>query len=136
MQDIEPDLDLLRHQAVQACACAYAPYSGFRVGAAVVDSAGRIFSGCNVENASYGVTSCAERNAIAAAIAAGAGPLMMVLIYTPGERAHPPCGACRQVIEELLDPDALIIACCDSEQHRSWTVRDVLPDPFEFPIED
>jgi len=127
------ELNALKQLARSACDSAYAPYSNFRVGAAVADTSGGYFSGCNVENASYGLTSCAERNAIAAAVAAGADPLAIVLIYTPGQIAHPPCGACRQVMEELMEPDALVISCCDSDDHRQWTVREVLPSPFEFP---
>ena len=101
----DSSIDALIEAASTACGHAHAPYSGFRVGAAVLGPDGRVFSGCNVENASFGLTVCAERNALAAAIAAGADPgtLGPLVIFTPGQRAHSPCGACRQVMRELMD---------------------------------
>ncbi len=131
MSESAVDLAVLKSRAKQACSAAYAPYSRFRVGAAVCGASGQVFSGCNVENASYGLTQCAERNAIAAAVVAGLQDLQAVLIYTPGERAHAPCGACRQVIQELMSPAGRIISCCDSEQVKEWTVAGILPDPFQ-----
>ncbi len=130
MNSVEQTIAQLKPLAKEVCSRAHAPYSQFPVGAAVLDEAGGVFVGCNVENASFGLTLCAERNALAAAVAAGASRVETVLIYTPGEQAHPPCGACRQVIEELMEPDARIISCCDSKHVRSWTVAEVLPDPF------
>ena len=121
----------LKARAKLACAQAYAPYSQFRVGAVVSDEQGRVFAGCNVENASYGLTQCAERNAIASAVVAGAGELFIILIYTPGEQIHAPCGACRQVIGEMLRPDGEIVSCCDSEAYEHWGKADLLPHPFE-----
>jgi len=89
--------------------CAYAPYSKFQVGAAVLIRDGRIFTGCNVENASYGLTICAERNAIFAAVAASAGKPAIVAVAVVNRRGVPcsPCGACRQVIAEF-GPDAMV----------------------------
>jgi len=126
------DRQALHDSATQVCTAAYAPYSQFEVGSAVVDSKGQIFTGCNMENASYGLTMCAERNAIAAAIAAGVGKgdLQAVWIHTPGDRIAQPCGGCRQVIHEMMNPDALVIASCGSGQVQEWTVRQLLPDPF------
>jgi cytidine deaminase len=124
------DLEEMKSAAERACAAAYAPYSRFRVGAAVRDASGRTFVGCNVENASYGLTQCAERNALAAAIAAGVRDLRTILIYTPGERAHAPCGACRQVIGELMQADAKVVSFCEADEPRQWTVADILPEPF------
>ena len=121
----------LKSRAKLACAEAYAPYSQFRVGAVVSDEQGNVFSGCNVENASYGLTQCAERNAFASAIVAGVRELKVVLIYTPGEQTHAPCGACRQVIIELLQPEGLVISCCDSESHQQWGKAELLPHPFQ-----
>lgn len=87
---------------------AYAPYSNFRVGAALVDDQGRIFTGCNVENASYGMTICAERNAVAGSIVQGGSkPLAIAIVGLPGE-ACTPCGACRQVLVEF-NPDMLVV---------------------------
>jgi cytidine deaminase len=84
-----------------------------------------------MENASYGLTQCAERNAIAAAVVAGIRDLRAVLIYTPGNRVHAPCGACRQVIGEMMHPAARVISCCDSDEYSEWTVGELLPEPFE-----
>jgi cytidine deaminase len=123
----------LRQQASRAAGHSHSPYSHFPVGAAVCDGEGRVFAGCNVENASFGLTQCAERAAMTAAITAGAAPgsLGPLLIYTPGERAHPPCGACRQVMQELLAADAEVWSCCDGEQQRRWSRSELLPDPFD-----
>jgi cytidine deaminase len=114
-----------------ASANAYAPYSKFKVGAAVLDSNGQIHSGCNVENASYGLTSCAERNAIATARAAGVREMSAILIYVQGDKLFEPCGACRQVMLELMPGSARVYSETDREQRR-WTVSDLLPEPFVF----
>jgi cytidine deaminase len=127
------ELEQLKRMAVEAAGHSYAPYSGFRVGAAVIGGNGRTYAGCNVENASFGLTQCAERAALTAAIAAGAlpGTLGTLVLYTPGETAHAPCGACRQVMCELLSPAALVISCCDGEAIRQWSASEYLPDPFD-----
>jgi cytidine deaminase len=111
---------------------AYSPYSGARVGACVVDDQGNVYSGCNVENASYGLTQCAERNALAAAIAAGMQPgsAHTLLIFATGFEVLAPCGACRQVMSELLAKDALIISCHSETEYQSWSIAELLPDPF------
>lgn len=90
---------------------AYAPYSHFRVGACVLAKDGRIFCGANVENASYGLCCCAERNALFAAIAAGVRPKDIHVLAVVSERERPPapCGACRQVMSELMPGDALVL---------------------------
>src|SRR6516162_4778763 len=90
---------------------AYCPYSHFPVGAAVLTEAGRVFAGCNVENASYGLTVCAERSAVFQAVAAGERHVRAVVIYTPTPRPTAPCGACRQVLNEF-GPDALVVSVC------------------------
>ena len=94
-------LDRLRAEARRAMGNAYAPYSGFRVGAAVETQDGRVFAGCNVENASYPVTMCAERTAIGAAIAAGAQALRRVFVCSSSHRPVAPCGMCRQALAEF-----------------------------------
>lgn len=112
--------------AIQHC---YAPYSQFRVGAAILDEAGQIHVGVNVENASYGMTQCAERNAICSAIANGAKSITAVVIYTPTETPTPPCGACRQVIREFAS-HATVLSVCDSERRIESTIDDLLPHSF------
>ena len=111
---------------------AYSPYSGAKVGACVMDEGGNVYSGCNVENSSYGLTQCAERNALAAAMVAGVRPgsAHTLLIYATGFDSLAPCGACRQVMSELLADDALIISCRSETDYRSWSIGELLPDPF------
>ena len=111
---------------------AYSPYSGVRVGACVVDESGKVYSGCNVENSSYGLTQCAERNALAAAIAEGMQPgtAHTLLIYATGFKTLAPCGACRQVMSELLADDAVVISCHSETEYRSWSIAELLPYPF------
>ena len=125
-------VDLLKRHAMQAARHSYSPYSRFPVGAAVTGADERVYSGCNVENASLGLTQCAERSALSAAIAGGVPPgaLHTLLIYTEGEAAHPPCGACRQVMRELMAAESLVISCCDSADVRYWRPDEYLPDPF------
>jgi cytidine deaminase len=111
---------------------AYSPYSGARVGACVVDESGNTFTGCNVENSSYGLTQCAERNALAAAISAGMQPgsAHTLLIYATGFDTLAPCGACRQVMSELLADDAMVISCHSEKEYQSWSIEELLPYPF------
>jgi cytidine deaminase len=119
----------LEKAARAAAARAYAPYSRFRVGAAVLAGSGRIYSGCNVENASYGLCLCAERAAIFAAVAAGESAIRAVAVYTPTAAPTSPCGACRQVIREF-GPEALIWCACDSEKRLESTLAELLPESF------
>lgn len=125
-------LTRLRAAAKRAAGHAHAPYSGFPVGAAVLAADDTVYSGCNVENASFGLTQCAERAALTAAIADGApaGSMQILLIYTPGDTAHPPCGACRQVMRELMAADGMVVSCCDGPEQRTWSHPEHLPDPF------
>ena len=110
---------------------AYARYSKFSVGAAV-EMDGEVFAGVNVENASYPLGVCAERNAIAAAVAAGKRHLHAVAVYTTASPPSSPCGGCRQVLREFAaDPSAVTItAINDRGEHRSWTLEQLLPDSF------
>jgi len=119
----------LRDAARVAAANAYAPYSGFRVGAACIGNDGRIHCGSNVENASYGLTICAERNAIFQAVAAGQKKIRALLVYTPTPEPVTPCGACRQVICEFGD-GIRVICCCDGTDVREFMSGDLLPDRF------
>jgi cytidine deaminase len=110
---------------------AHAPYSSFRVGAAVIDEGGRIHVGCNVENASYGLTICAERNAIAAAVAAGARRIFAVAVITDARPLGTPCGACRQVLAEFASGDApVILAAPQGAELVRHTVGALLPAGF------
>ncbi len=125
-------VDRLRRRAVEAASRSYSPYSQFPVGAAVVSRNGSIYAGCNVENASFGLTQCAERAALTTAIAAGEQPgdLVCLVIYIPGDARHPPCGACRQVMRELMSPDSRVYSFGDGEAYRVWSADEYLPDPF------
>lgn len=106
---------------------AYAPYSHYRVGAAVLTADGAVFTGCNVENAEFGSTVCAERVAIWSAVAAGHRAFTMLAVVTGNGGA--PCGSCRQVLVEFA-PD-MVVTIADTEQvHRQLTVRELLPDFF------
>lgn len=132
MTEIQRLIERLEPAARRAAGHSHSPYSRFPVGAAVLDADGRVFSGCNVENASFGLTLCAERCALGAAIAAGTEPgtPRALLIYTPGDRAHSPCGACRQVMHELLAADAVVLSICDAGETVAWGPDDLLPQPF------
>jgi cytidine deaminase len=121
----------LAEAARQAATRAYCPYSHFRVGAAILAEGGRIFTGCNVENVSYGLTICAERNAIFQAVAQFEGRLVIraVVIYTPTPEPTAPCGACRQVINEF-GPDAEIRSLCDGPRDLRFRLSELLPAAF------
>jgi cytidine deaminase len=109
---------------------AYAPYSKLSVAAAVVDDDGRIFTGVNVENASYGLTMCAERVAIFNAIAAGATKLRSLAVVAKSSAPVMPCGACRQVMAEFFDPPASVYSGASAESYKESTVGELLPDAF------
>jgi cytidine deaminase len=108
---------------------AYAPYSGYRVGAAVLTADGRVFTGCNVENASYGLGVCAERHAVAAAVAGGGRNLVAVAVVTTSSPPASPCGACRQVLAEFGNLE-VVMANIGGERRRT-TVAELLPDAFD-----
>ena len=124
-------LERLAKEAKRAADLSYSPYSHFRVGAALYVEGDLIFSGTNVENASYGLTICAERNAIFQAVAHGYRKIKHIVIYAPSLTATTaPCGACRQVIKEFADEDTLITDVCDSEQILQFTMEELLPKAF------
>jgi cytidine deaminase len=108
---------------------AYAPYSRFRVGAAVL-AGDRSFAGVNVENGSFPVSMCAERNAVAAMVAAGERVLDAIAIVTDAATPTPPCGGCRQVLWEF-GPSALVVSATVDGQRAAWALEDLLPAPFE-----
>jgi len=109
---------------------AYAPYSKFHVGAAALTADGNIVSGCNVENASYGLTVCAERNCISHAVIKGEQKFKFIMVYTEEDKLTPPCGACRQVIAEFFAQSAQVIAVNHKNEQQVWTVEQLLPDAF------
>ena len=119
----------LEKAARAAAAAAYAPYSKFPVGAAVIGASGRLYAGCNVENASYGLCNCAERTAIFTAVAAGERSIKAVAVFTPNPLPTAPCGACRQVIHEF-GPEALVISVCDSKARIETRLGALLPAAF------
>lgn len=122
--------DNLIKSAKKAFDNAYAPYSNFHVGAAALTDKNTIVSGCNVENASYGLTVCAERNCIAQAVISGETVFNTLVIYTEQEKLVPPCGACRQVIAEFFEQSAVITAINHLGEQKDWTVEQLLPDAF------
>jgi len=124
--DIADELVAAAREARQR---AYAPYSKFTVGAAVLCADGRVFGGCNVENASFGATVCAERVALFSAVAAGCRGIEAIAIAGPGGQPVPPCGICRQVMVELA-PGADVIMAGD-ERTRARTVAELMPEAFD-----
>jgi len=127
-----PDIDALIAAARIARERAYAPYSGFKVGAAALAQDGRVFSGCNVENASYGLCNCAERTALFSAVAAGCRPGDITYLAVIGDCADPiaPCGACRQVMIELGGPALVVVRANLRGAVTQTTAADLLPDAF------
>lgn len=127
-------LDRLRSAAAAAAERAYAPYSRFHVGAALLLDDGSIVTGCNVENMSYGLTSCAERNALFRAISEG-GPgrrIRAIAVANRNGAASPPCGACRQVLSEFVTADAVV---CFPGEHGAETRSFNELFPFGFVLE-
>ena len=116
-------------QAQAACGQAYAPYSHYPVGAAALFSSGAIYSGCNVENASYGLTVCAERNAIFRAVVQGERELKGIVIAVPTDVFPSPCGACRQVIREFAR-DCPVILINGQGETKVTRLKTLLPDAF------
>ena len=125
---------LLIKKAAAAMRQAYAPYSRFCVGAALLTHEGRVFQGCNVENASYGLTLCAERTALGAAIAAGQRRFTAIAIVANGKTAPMPCGACLQVFAEFCRPDFVIITAAARHPAATsvYTLKDLLPRAFRL----
>jgi cytidine deaminase len=123
------DAKALVATATKARENAYAPYSGYQVGAAALGGSGRIYSGCNVENSSYGLTLCAERVAILKAISEGEREVAALAVAT--ENGASPCGACRQVLFEF-GPTARVLLCAADGTQKEVSADDLLPAPFTF----
>ena len=123
-------IDELHAAALAVQQHAYAPYSNYRVGAAVLTASGRIFAGCNVENAAYPQGACAEAGAIAAMVAAGEREIVAVLTVTDGEMLGTCCGGCRQRIREFAALDVPIYAADGNGVRMTFTLADLLPHSF------
>jgi cytidine deaminase len=123
-------LDKVIAAAKAAYHLAYAPYSNFHVGAAALTSNGNIVKGCNVENASYGLTVCAERNCISNSVINGEQEFEVIVVYTEQDKLTPPCGACRQVIAEFFEQSAPVLSVNHKNERKVWTVEQLLPNAF------
>jgi cytidine deaminase len=124
-----PDWNTLVDAARAAQQRAYSPYSNFRVGAALLGESGKVYLGCNVENASFGMTMCAEQGAISAAVVAGEQKFTHMALITDSPNPESPCGACRQVLTEFA-PDLEILSVSKTGVEQHWTMNDLLPMAF------
>jgi cytidine deaminase len=121
--------DSLREAALRALDNAYAPYSNFRVGAALRTRSGEVITGCNMENSAYGLAICAETLAVASAVSQGLTEFTEMAIATDDSEPTPPCGACRQVLNEFA-PDITISSYTREGREATWTLRELLPHAF------
>lgn len=127
----EHQIRMLVAEAVAAKEFSYSPYSRFRVGAALLTKSGKIYRGCNIENAAYGPTNCAERTAIFKAVSEGEREFAAIAISGDAEDYLYPCGVCRQVMAEFCDPDGFLIFLVKKEDDcRVFSLRDLLPGGF------
>ena len=124
------DIELFK-QAREASSVAYVPYSHFPVGAALIAKNGLVFQGCNIENASFGLTNCAERTAIFKAVSSGVRDFEMIGIYGETDEPISPCGACRQVLTEFCSDDMPVWLFSKSGDVKKTTVGDLLPYHFK-----
>lgn len=131
--DDDTTMRMLAEAARKAANAAYAPYSGFRVGAAVLADDDRVFTGCNIENASYGLTNCAERTAVFKAVSDGARRLRAIAVAGGTDEPATPCGACRQVLAEFCDA-GMPVRCVtlDGSSVRDFTLGELLPATFSM----
>ncbi len=123
-------MDPLIEAALRARQNAFAPFSKFKVGAALEDTAGRIHTGCNVENATYGLTICAERVAVFKAISEGARQFKRVAVVADTDTLTPPCGACRQILWEFCGDVELLLANLRGKTEM-FRLKDLFPRPFD-----
>ncbi|MBR6585464.1 MAG: cytidine deaminase [Firmicutes bacterium] len=121
----------LYRKAVEMTNMSYAPFSKFRVGAALLAKDGMVFTGCNVENSSFGGTICAERTAFVKAVSEGVKEFDRIAIASSGGEAWP-CGICRQFMREFCDDDFVIITGNDEDSLRTYTMKEILPEGFKL----
>ena len=126
------DYQILMDKAKEVSKNAYAPYSKFSVGACVAGGSGNLYSGCNFENSSYGLSICAERNAIGSAIAAGEKEILAVAVYSPNCNDCIPCGACLQVISEFSSEDGIDIITQGEDDLIIRNFNDLMPRRFRL----
>jgi cytidine deaminase len=134
---IEPaDWDALVAAAARARKEAYAPYSHYRVGAALLARSGAIFAGCNVENATYGATICAERSAATAMVTAGEREPIAAVVITAGPKPGAPCGICRQVLSEFAEDMPILLVAVDAKEkvvaREKASLKELLPRAFRL----
>ena len=127
----ENDVKKLIEFAIQQLPKAYVPYSNYRVGAALLAKNGTIYTGCNIENASYGATNCAERTAAFKAVSEGYTQIERIAIVSSSHQKTPPCGICRQVLAEFMTENAQILLA-DKDGIESYTIKDLLPESFKL----
>ncbi|MCX7746715.1 MAG: cytidine deaminase [Clostridia bacterium] len=113
---------------------AYSPYSRFKVGAALLTENNRIFTGVNIENASYGATNCAERTAVFKAVSEGETKIRAIAIASDSEDYIYPCGICRQVLAEFGDSDMKVISCKNNGEYKLYTLGELLPSSFKLEV--
>jgi len=123
-------MDPLLEAAIKARENAHAPYSGFKVGAAIEDGQGRIYTGCNVENATYGLTICAERVAVVKAVSEGAKGFRRIAVAADTENLTPPCGACRQILWEFCGDAELVLGNLQGKT-EAMRLSDIFPRAFD-----
>ena len=130
------DTDLLIQTAVKMLDFSYVPYSHFHVGAALLTKSGKIYTGCNIENAAYGPSNCAERTAIFKAVSEGEKEFEAIAVVGGPEGKIedfcPPCGVCRQVMAEFCDKDFKIILSNGKKEVKTFTLSDLLPESFSL----
>lgn len=126
------DYKFLMDKAKEVALNAYAPYSNFKVGACVLTESGNIYTGCNFENASYGLSICAERNAIGTAVANNDLKIKAIAIYSPNMKNCTPCGACRQVIFEFKSNEGTIVITENDTELQIATIEELLPGGFSL----
>ena len=127
---VASDAELIE-RAAEARLAAHAPYSNFEVGAALLSSDGRVFTGCNIENSAYGLSMCAERVAIFKAVSEGANEFTKIAVVTDSESLTPPCGCCRQMIWEFASAATEVILANLTGDVRSFEIKELLPEAFD-----